>query len=385
VEKTRGAGRKRKKHAEGGMLVGRGLRSGKAMLQCYLLFPSFSSPYPLCSTSTIRNPWACEHVPDLQQQRSSPEWTVFVGLSTNVSRRKWSQFHNFARRNFESANAETTPRVRKKKCRLDELCMEQYPHYSRTMIQSFILQGKVMVDGKPAAKAGTSVKSSAIIDITAAVPKYVCRAGYKLEAALEQFACDVEGKVALDAGLSTGGFSDCLLQNGVKHIYGVDVGYGQVAEKIRTDPRVSVIERTNLRYLPCLPQLVDLVTLDLSFISILLVMPAVCGVMKSNSTLITLIKPQFEAHRFQVGRGGIVRDVAVHKEVLHKVITGVEAFGFACQAWIQSPITGAEGNIEFLACFHRSQVKDTTTMNLSVESEKLLCIEELGVDKDEEQ
>jgi 23S rRNA (cytidine1920-2'-O)/16S rRNA (cytidine1409-2'-O)-methyltransferase len=99
----------------------------------------------------------------------------------------------------------------------------------------------------------------------------VCRAGYKLEAALEQFACDVEGKVALDAGLSTGGFSDCLLQNGVKHIYGVDVGYGQVAERIRTDPRVSVIERTNLRYLPCLPQLVDLVTLDLSFISILLV------------------------------------------------------------------------------------------------------------------
>jgi hypothetical protein len=110
VEKTRGAGRKRKKHAEGGMLVGRRLRSGEAMLQCYLLFPSFSSPHPLCSTSTIRNPWACEHVPDLQQQRSSPEWTVFVGLSRNVSRRKWSQFHNFARRNFESANAETTPR-----------------------------------------------------------------------------------------------------------------------------------------------------------------------------------------------------------------------------------------------------------------------------------
>jgi hypothetical protein len=141
VEKTRGAGRKRKKHAEGGMLVGRGLRSGKAMLQCYLLFPSFSSPNPLCSTSTIHNPWACEHIADLQQQRSSPEWTVFAGLSRNVSRRKWSQIHNFARRNFESANAETTPRVRKKKCRLDELCMEQYPHYSRTMIQSFILQG----------------------------------------------------------------------------------------------------------------------------------------------------------------------------------------------------------------------------------------------------
>lgn len=127
----------------------------------------------------------------------------------------------------------------------------------------------------------------------------------------------------------------------------------QVAEKIRVDQRVTIMERTNLRYLPGLPEQVDLVTLDLSFISILLVMPTVCSVMKPESSIITLIKPQFEARRSQVGGGGIVRDPAVHKEVLQRVISGVEGFGFECQGWIQSPITGAEGNIEFLACFHR--------------------------------
>ncbi|KAF8005666.1 hypothetical protein BT93_K0065 [Corymbia citriodora subsp. variegata] len=126
------------------------------------------------------------------------------------------------------------------------------------------------------------------------------KAGYKLEAAIEQLGVDVEGKVALDSGLSTGGFTDCLLQNGASFVYGVDVGYGQVADKIRRDERVSVIERTNLRYLPGLPQKVDLVTLDLSFISLLLVMPAVVNVMKEEATLVTLVKPQFEARRSQV-------------------------------------------------------------------------------------
>ncbi|KAG0624687.1 hypothetical protein M758_3G267500 [Ceratodon purpureus] len=242
----------------------------------------------------------------------------------------------------ETAGSQTKPRLSKKKLRLDELCMEKFPQYSRTLIQSWILQGKVIVDGRPAAKAGSSVKATSIIEIIAEVPKYVCRAGYKLEGALEQFAHDVTGKVVLDSGLSTGGFSDCLLQNGAARIYGVDVGYGQVAEKIRVDPRVTVIERTNLRYLEGLPEQVDLVTLDLSFISILLVMPKVCSVMKPESSIITLIKPQFEARRSQVGGGGIVRDPAVHKEVLQRVISGVERFGFKCQGWIQSPITGCK-------------------------------------------
>ncbi|KAK3406200.1 hypothetical protein EUGRSUZ_K02361 [Eucalyptus grandis] len=188
----------------------------------------------------------------------------------------------------------------KKKRRLDEVCLERYQQYSRNIIQSWILQGKVFVNGKVVNKAGAPVSDQANVEIIAEIPKYVCRAGYKLEAAIEQLDVNVEGKIALDSGLSTGGFTDCLLQYGASFVYGVDVGYGQVADKIRRDERVSIIERTNLRYLPGLPQKVDLVTLDLSFISILLVMPAVVNVMKEEAMLVTLVKPQFEARRSQV-------------------------------------------------------------------------------------
>ncbi|CAM0874957.1 unnamed protein product [Alopecurus aequalis] len=248
----------------------------------------------------------------------------------------------------------------KKKKRLDEVCLERFQQYSRTYIQSWILQGKVHVNGRVVNKAGTQVSDKSVIEIKAEIPKYVCRAGHKLEAAIKEFGVDCDGKVALDSGLSTGGFTDCLLQHGASHVYGVDVGYGQVAEKIRVHEQVSVIERTNLRHLAKLPQLVDLVTLDLSFISILVVMPAVVKVMKTDSKLVTLIKPQFEARRSQVGKGGIVRDPLVHKEVLDRIISGIEQFGFRNEGWIESPLKGAEGNIEFLACFHRipmSEVK----------------------------
>ncbi|KGN44671.1 uncharacterized protein LOC101212823 [Cucumis sativus] len=244
----------------------------------------------------------------------------------------------------------------KKKRRLDEVCVERYQQFSRTMIQSWILQGKVLVDGKVISKAGTPVADKAKVEIIAEVPKYVCRAGLKLEAAIEQLDVDVDGKVALDAGLSTGGFTDCLLQHGASFVYGVDVGYGQVADKIRRDERVCVMERTNLRYLAGLPQKVDIVTLDLSFISILLVMPAVINVMKETSTIVTLVKPQFECRRSQVGGGGIVRDPQVHQEVLEKIIKGVENFGFCSKGWIESPLKGAEGNTEFLVCFDRTTV-----------------------------
>ncbi|XP_026432808.1 uncharacterized protein LOC113330175 [Papaver somniferum] len=190
---------------------------------------------------------------------------------------------------------------------------------------------------------------------------------HKLEAAIEQLNVDVAGKVALDAGLSTGGFTDCLLQYGASFVYGVDVGYGQVAEKVRRDERVSVIERTNLRYLTELPQKVkvDLVTLDLSFISILLVMPAIVKLMKDEATLVTLVKPQFEARRSQVGGGGIVRDPLVHKEVLDRITKGIESFGFCSKGWIESPLKGAEGNTEFLVCFHR-----TTAIKKMAEAEQ---------------
>ncbi|EEF35129.1 hemolysin A [Ricinus communis] len=293
---------------------------------------------------------------------NSSSSSSFVSLSKFYPTRltvKWVKPEmQFSFRSFAVAKTGKI-QIPKKKRRLDEICLERFQQYSRTFIQSWILQGKVFVDGKMVNKAGTPVSDKAVVEIMAEVPKYVCRAGHKLEAAIEQLGVDVAGKVALDSGLSTGGFTDCLLQYGASFVYGVDVGYGQVADKIRRDERVSVVERTNLRYLSGLPQKVDLVTLDLSFISILLVMPAVVNVMKEDAALITLVKPQFEARRSQVGSGGIVRDPEVHKEVLEKIIKGVENFGFCKNGWIESPLKGAEGNTEFLVYFSRTPEKCT--------------------------
>lgn len=208
------------------------------------------------------------------------------------------------------------PRARR---RLDDVCVDLRPDLSKNVLQSFIVQGKVRVNGTPQTKAGfqvgpqlrqqpgtphTQVHPSAVVEILAELPKYVCRAGHKLEAALDAFDVDPTGWVCLDAGLSTGGFADCLLQRDAAVVYGVDVGYGQVAERIRNDPRVVVMERTNVRHMtaeqmPPLPgseaaPRVDLVTLDLSFISVLKVLPAVMTVMQPQAQLIVLIKPQFE-------------------------------------------------------------------------------------------
>ena len=172
------------------------------------------------------------------------------------------------------------------KKRLDIKILELYPAYSRRQIQSWIMQGKVHVDDVLQTKAGTLVGDDAHIKLTIEEPKYVSRAGFKLEKALDHFTIDVTDLVALDAGLSTGGFTDCLLQRGIKKVYGIDVGYGQAHEKIRADKRVVVQERTNLRELRELPEMVDLVTLDLSFISILKVMDAVTRVLKNNGILL---------------------------------------------------------------------------------------------------
>ena len=238
------------------------------------------------------------------------------------------------------------------KSRLDALALELYPQYSRTLLQSWILQGKVLVDGVPVTKAGAAVSQASEVIITAEDPRFVCRAGYKLEAALVAFGVDVTGLVALDSGLSTGGFTDCLLQRGAARVYGVDVGYGQVADRIRTDPRVTVMERCNLRHLASLPELVDLATLDLSFISVLKVLPAVKALLKPAARVVILVKPQFEALRGEVGRGGVVRDPAVHADVLRRVTRGAQDLGFRCLGTMPSPLRGAkEGNIEFLCHF----------------------------------
>lgn len=236
----------------------------------------------------------------------------------------------------------------KKKIRLDQRVCELFPQYSRVQIQSWIMQGRVKVDGVVQSKSGAQIDEQAVIAVDAQEPKFVSRAGFKLERALEAFNVDVHDFVCLDAGLSTGGFTDCLLQKGAKKVYGVDVGYGQVHEKIRHDQRVVVMERTNLKELPALPEPVDLVTLDLSFISLLKVIDVVRRVLKPDGKLIALIKPQFEAQKHEVGAGGIIKDPRIHQRVIEQVSQGLCNAGFEVIGIIESPILGTMGNKEFL-------------------------------------
>lgn len=240
------------------------------------------------------------------------------------------------------------------KRRLDQVLAELYPDLSRTLLQSFIMQGKVTVNGKVQTKAGTPITPEDEVVLTHQEPKYVSRGGFKLEAALDHFQVNPEGLVAMDAGISTGGFTHCLLQRGIKKVYGIDVGFGQVHEKVRQDSRVVVLEKVNLRHLDYLPELADLVTLDLSFISLLKVMDAIKKITQPHAIILALIKPQFEAEREDIRRGGLVKDDAVHKRVIKKVIDGMAEHGFSCKGVIDSPILGAaSGNKEFLGCFVR--------------------------------
>jgi 23S rRNA (cytidine1920-2'-O)/16S rRNA (cytidine1409-2'-O)-methyltransferase len=240
------------------------------------------------------------------------------------------------------------------KKRLDRLLQEQMPQLTRNQIASFIAQGEVTVNGQVVTKAGAQIREDAVIVCAHEQPRYVSRGGLKLERALDHFTINVTGLVALDAGISTGGFTDCLLQHGAARVYGIDVGYGQVHEKVRRDPRVILRERTNVRYLDSLPELVDIVTLDLAFISVLKVMPALVLLMKPHAQLVVLIKPQFEAERHEVGKGGIVRDEQVHEKVVRTLCAGITAYGFTCVGVIESPILGASGNKEFLGYFVRN-------------------------------
>lgn len=238
------------------------------------------------------------------------------------------------------------------KKRLDMVIQEMHPEFSRNQIQSFIMQGKIKVDDQVITKPGTPVKEDSKVEVNIEIPKYVCRAGWKLEKALDYFNIDPAGLIILDAGLSTGGFTDCLLQRGAKKIYGIDVGYGQVHEKIRIDPKVIVKERTNLRHLDSnLIEPVDLVTLDLSFISVLKVMPVISEILKTSGKLVVLVKPQFEAEKHEVGKGGIIKDSRVHDKTIEKVTSGIKEFGFDYKGITESPITGSHGNKEFLAYF----------------------------------
>jgi len=234
------------------------------------------------------------------------------------------------------------------KRRLDVLLVERGLVESRERAQSLIRAGAVLVDDQPVDKPGARVPANAHLRLRETLP-YVSRGGLKLQAALDAFAIDVTGLVAVDVGASTGGFTDCLLQRGAARVYAVDVGYGQLAWSLRQDPRVVVMERTNIRYLEALPERVDLATVDVSFISLELVLPAVVRLLKPGGRIIALIKPQFEAGREQVGKGGVVRDPGVHRAVLHRVLTWAAHQGMILLGLIRSPLEGPAGNVEFLA------------------------------------
>ncbi len=250
--------------------------------------------------------------------------------------------------------SETAP-VANQKQRLDILLVEQGLAESRERARALIMAGSVLVDDAPAGKAGQMVAAGSRVAIKESL-RYVSRGGLKLEAALDAFAVDPAGLVVADVGASTGGFSDCLLQRGAVHIYAIDVGYGQLAWSLRQDSRVTSLERTNVRTLKALPGnvQVDLAVIDVSFIGLDLVLPAVARYLRLGGQAIVLIKPQFEAGRARVGKGGVVRDPAVHRDVLAQVLTWADGHGWAVQGLIRSPITGPKGNVEFLALLGRS-------------------------------
>jgi len=234
------------------------------------------------------------------------------------------------------------------KQRLDLLLVERGLVESRERGQRLIRAGAVLVADQVVDKPGTRVSVDAPLRLRERLP-YVSRGGLKLQAALDAFQVDVSGLVALDVGASTGGFTDCLLQRGAARVYAVDVGYGQLAWKLRTDPRVVVMERTNIRYLESLPELVDLATVDVSFIGLELVLPPVMRLLKPGGQIIPLIKPQFEAGPQHVGKGGVVRDPSVHRAVLFRVLTWAADHGLTLLGLIRSPFRGPAGNVEFLA------------------------------------
>jgi 23S rRNA (cytidine1920-2'-O)/16S rRNA (cytidine1409-2'-O)-methyltransferase len=232
--------------------------------------------------------------------------------------------------------------------RLDLLLVQRGLADSQQRAQSLIMAGKVAVDQQIVDKPGTQVPVGIEVTVAGNLP-YVSRGGVKLAAALDAFALGVGGFTVADVGASTGGFTDCLLQRGAARVYAIDVGYGQLAWKLRQDPRVEVMDRTNARYLEHLPEPVDLATIDVSFISLRLILPAVIGWLRPGGGVVALIKPQFEAGREQVGKGGVVRDPAVHRAVLESVTGWGAANDLDLRGLIRSPITGPAGNVEFLA------------------------------------
>jgi 23S rRNA (cytidine1920-2'-O)/16S rRNA (cytidine1409-2'-O)-methyltransferase len=232
--------------------------------------------------------------------------------------------------------------------RLDLILVERGLVDSREKGQALILAGQVLVDGQKVDKPGHAVAPDSRIEL-AEQPRYVGRGGLKLEAALDHFSIPVAGKVCLDIGSSTGGFTDCLLQHGAARVYAIDVGTGQLDWKLRNDPRVIVHEQLNARYLSGneVPEPIDLAVCDVSFISITMILPVLPNLLAKGAGMVILVKPQFELERHQVGKGGIIRDPALHQQACRRVEDAVKQLGFQTEI-IPSPVLGAEGNQEFL-------------------------------------
>lgn len=261
----------------------------------------------------------------------------------------------------------------KKKERLDKLLVARNLVPTRSKAQGLIMAGEVLVNGERVDKAGTAVLLDAVLELKSRLP-YVGRGAYKLVGALDAFDIDVNGRLCADVGACTGGFTDVMLQRGAAKVYAIDVGSQQLHWKLRQDERVVVMERTNARYLESLPEIVSFAAIDVSFISLKLILPAVRqwltdGAQRPDADIVALIKPQFEAGPEQVGKGGIVRKTAVHRQVLLNTLQWASANGFSIHGLIPSPIQGSTGNIEFLAWL---QLKGDMAVDISALVDKTL-------------
>jgi 23S rRNA (cytidine1920-2'-O)/16S rRNA (cytidine1409-2'-O)-methyltransferase len=248
----------------------------------------------------------------------------------------------------------TVQAQRQKKVRIDNLLVERGFFESRERAQRAIMAGEVRVGERVVSKSSQLVELDASVSV-AARSQYVSRGALKLAGALDHFAVDLPGAVALDIGASTGGFTDCLLQRGVKKVYAVDVGQGQLAWKVRRDPRVVVLEKVNARFLSRahIPEAVDVCVIDVSFISLTLILPRAFELIGDTGIVLALVKPQFELQRNEVGRGGVVRDPALHEKAQQKIVSFAKGAGYHVVGLVPSTITGADGNQEFFVCLRK--------------------------------
>ncbi len=264
------------------------------------------------------------------------------------------------------------------KLRLDMAIFEQGYAESREKAKAMIMAGVVYVNNQKADKPGLTLKPTDVLEVRGSSLKYVSRGGLKLEKAMQNFGLDLSGQICADIGASTGGFTDCMLQNNAKKVYAIDVGYGQLAWKLRTDERVVNLERTNFRYVTQeqIPEPLDFASIDVSFISLTLIVPVLKSLLKPGGQAVCLIKPQFEAGKDKVGKKGVVRDKAVHEEVVHRITQKMIEFGFSVLHLDFSPVKGPEGNIEYLAHICQSDtpeyLAETTPSDVVAQSHGVL-------------